>query len=113
MNTKLVFLLVAIAFVATVSNSPVESDSEGELIRADRHRRVTCDLLSLEVKKFKLNDVACAAHCLGMLKEVGASQGDCLSKSMEQTNQLINTSSSTIEGETDGYKYHPLVVCIV
>ena len=29
-----------------------------------RERRATCDLLSLEGGGFKLNDAACAAHCL-------------------------------------------------
>ena len=29
-----------------------------------RERRATCDLLSFEIKGFKLNDSACAAHCL-------------------------------------------------
>ncbi|KAF5305777.1 hypothetical protein FQR65_LT07673 [Abscondita terminalis] len=77
MSSKTVILLVVVVFIAISESSPVESDGQGEVIRADRHRRVTCDLLSLEVNKFKVKDLACSAHCLGMLR--GYTSGKCQS----------------------------------
>ncbi|KAJ9594665.1 hypothetical protein L9F63_027354, partial [Diploptera punctata] len=40
-----------------------------------RAKRATCDLLSFEIGSFKLNDSACAAHCISMRK--GFRGGHC------------------------------------
>ncbi|XP_043479744.1 defensin-like [Leptopilina heterotoma] len=61
----LVFLCLA---VMTVMSAPMEED-EG---RADRQRRVTCDLLSVAGM---VGDSACAANCLSMGKAGGSCSG--------------------------------------
>lgn len=43
--------------------------------RADRQRRVTCDLLSFSIGSWSFNDSACAAHCLVL----GKKGGKCIS----------------------------------
>lgn len=47
-----------------------------EPTHGDRHRRVTCDLLSVSTKIGSLNHAACAAHCLIMMK--GYRGGRCI-----------------------------------
>lgn len=42
----------------------IAETNEGPLL--ERHRRVTCDLLSVDTKWGSLKDSACAAHCLSM-----------------------------------------------
>ncbi|KAK4884366.1 hypothetical protein RN001_000637 [Aquatica leii] len=75
MKIAFVVLVITIAIFAFVKSSPIESDGEGELIRADRHKRLTCDLLSVQTSKFSVNHSACAAHCLALMK--GYKGGNC------------------------------------
>lgn len=42
----------------------IAETNEGPIL--ERHRRVTCDLLSVDTKWGSLKDSACAAHCLSM-----------------------------------------------
>jgi len=42
-----------------------------------RQRRATCDLLSFEIRGFKFNHAACAAHCLTKWKK-GYRGGRCV-----------------------------------
>ncbi|KAF5297117.1 hypothetical protein FQA39_LY02697 [Lamprigera yunnana] len=67
MKFFLVFAMIALALVAFAQAVPLESDSEGQIMeRADRHKRLTCDLLSFETSKFAVNHSACATHCLAL-----------------------------------------------
>ncbi|KAF7266948.1 defensin, isoforms B and C-like [Rhynchophorus ferrugineus] len=71
------FGLLAV-FVMTVSSAPVEEPEE-ELTQVSEHsrfKRATCDLLSFEAFGIKLNDSACAAHCL----KLGRRGGHCNSR---------------------------------
>ncbi|KAF5297116.1 hypothetical protein FQA39_LY02696 [Lamprigera yunnana] len=68
-------LAVLLALIAVAVSSPIESDSEGQVVRADRHKRLTCDLLSFKTPQLSINHSACAAHCLGMFR--GYKGGTC------------------------------------
>ncbi|XP_033206783.1 defensin 1 [Bombus vancouverensis nearcticus] len=78
-----VYFLVALLFVAVaaIMAVPVEEEYEplehaGVEERADRQRRVTCDLLSI---KGVAEHSACAANCLSMGKAGGRCEnGVCL-----------------------------------
>ncbi|KAK4884368.1 hypothetical protein RN001_000639 [Aquatica leii] len=65
---KATIVILVIVLFSFVKSSPLEIDSEGELIRADRHKRVTCDLLSFKTPQLSINHSACAAHCLALMR---------------------------------------------
>ncbi|CAH1108339.1 unnamed protein product [Psylliodes chrysocephalus] len=76
MKTILITLFLFTIFVSTIS-VPV-SEILGDIsidvnnqIEHHRVKRLTCDILSVEGKGFKLNDAACAAGCLLKLKRGG------------------------------------------
>ncbi|XP_015604718.1 defensin [Cephus cinctus] len=73
MKICLVALVVAVA-VVYVSSTPLPDNFEDvvEEARGERHRRVTCDLLSFGGK---VGDSACAANCLSMGKAGGRCNG--------------------------------------
>ncbi|XP_017770643.1 PREDICTED: defensin [Nicrophorus vespilloides] len=76
---KFFFALVALCLMVAsfVSAGPVEQDAEGQVVeRANRQRRVTCDLLSVSTPYGSVNHSVCAAHCLAMLK--GFRGGRCI-----------------------------------
>ncbi|CAG9769367.1 unnamed protein product [Ceutorhynchus assimilis] len=51
--------------------APVEEFDEQIHEGHIRVRRATCDLLSFEIKGIKINDSACAAHCITRGKRGG------------------------------------------
>ncbi|XP_003693914.1 defensin-1 [Apis florea] len=77
-----IYFIVALLFMAMAAMAaPVEDEfeplehpeTEG---RSDRHRRVTCDLLSF---KGQINDSACAANCITLGKAGGhCKDGVCI-----------------------------------
>ncbi|KAF7266950.1 hypothetical protein GWI33_019784 [Rhynchophorus ferrugineus] len=72
---KFAFFGLLAVLVLSVHSAPV-SEFEEELIQVSEHGRVkraTCDLLSFEAFGIKLNDSACAAHCL----QLGRRGGHC------------------------------------
>nr|ANH09346.1 defensin [Calomera littoralis] len=71
-KTTLAVLLLA----AICAALPLDVTEDGLAERANRHRRVTCDLLSFSAKGVSVNHAACAAHCLAMLK--GYRGGRCI-----------------------------------
>ncbi|KAK4884367.1 hypothetical protein RN001_000638 [Aquatica leii] len=75
MKATFVLFVVAVAVLALVNSSPLDIDNEGQLIRADRHKRLTCDLLSFKTPQLSINHSACAAHCLALMK--GYKGGNC------------------------------------
>ncbi|XP_030764370.1 defensin, isoforms B and C [Sitophilus oryzae] len=73
---KLAFLVLLIVFSIGVYCAPMDEDFQDQLIEGPvRVKRATCDLLSFEIKGFKLNDSACAAHCLTLGKRGGHCNG--------------------------------------
>ncbi|XP_006622575.1 defensin-1 [Apis laboriosa] len=78
-----IYFIVALFFVAiaAIMAAPVEDEFEPlehfeTEERTDRHRRVTCDLLSF---KGQINDSACAANCLSLGKAGGhCKNGVCI-----------------------------------
>ncbi|XP_076274306.1 defensin, isoforms B and C-like [Rhynchophorus ferrugineus] len=68
------FVVVGLLIALAVSShcAPMDEDFQDDLAEGPvRVKRATCDLLSFEVKGFKLNDSACAAHCLTLGKKGG------------------------------------------
>jgi hypothetical protein len=62
-----IFALVACFFILQIAAFPLEEAATAKEIEQGEHirvKRVTCDILSVEAKGVKLNDAACAAHCL-------------------------------------------------
>nr|ALR99795.1 putative antimicrobial peptide defensin [Phaedon cochleariae] len=81
MKAVAVFCFIFVSFVVSCHGLPVEledvdlgqtGDSSQGLVRV---KRVTCDVLNFEIKGFKLNDAACAAHCLTLGKRGGWCDG--------------------------------------
>ncbi|CAH1108340.1 unnamed protein product [Psylliodes chrysocephalus] len=66
MKNILIALFLFTIFVSTIC-VPVSEIAVEELENQQEHLRVkrfTCDVLSVEAKGVKLNDAACATHCL-------------------------------------------------
>ncbi|GLV36446.1 Defensin [Carabus blaptoides fortunei] len=61
-----VILMVAVFCSAIPANFEVTEEPQQVEERANRQRRVTCDLLSGSVAGVSLGHSACAAHCLAM-----------------------------------------------
>ncbi|CAG9827651.1 unnamed protein product [Diabrotica balteata] len=83
------FAIFIFAIVVSINSSPI-GDEQPEPVRPDvfipedynpeipehkeehyRVKRFTCDVLSVEAKGVKLNDAACAIHCLTLGKAGG------------------------------------------
>ncbi|XP_028150869.1 tenecin-1 [Diabrotica virgifera virgifera] len=81
-----IFAIFVLAIVAGINSSPIDQE-EPKVIPPDvfipedynpeqkeehsRVKRFTCDVLSVEAKGVKLNDAACAIHCLTLGKAGG------------------------------------------
>ncbi|XP_050307093.1 defensin, isoforms B and C-like [Anthonomus grandis grandis] len=63
---SLFFVLACVVVIGTYG-APLAEEVDGHVIV----KRATCDLLSFEVAGVKLNDSACAAHCLTLKKKGG------------------------------------------
>nr|WRI53859.1 defensin [Bombus eximius] len=94
-----VYFLVALLFVAVAAIMAVPVDEEYEPLehvdieeRADRQRRVTCDLLSI---KGVAEHSACAANCLSMGKAGGRCEnGVCLCRKYFKCSLNENTANT-------------------
>ena len=72
----IIVALIVVMCIAQSLSVPLPEEVEGSLIR---QKRVTCDLLSLQIKGIAINDSACAAHCLAMRRKGGScKQGVCV-----------------------------------
>nr|ABZ80665.1 defensin [Sitophilus zeamais] len=69
---KVVLFVFLIVLAVGAYCAPVDEEFQDDLIEGPvRVKRATCDLLSFEIKGFKLNDSACAAHCIQLGKRGG------------------------------------------
>ncbi|KAF5300525.1 hypothetical protein FQR65_LT09145 [Abscondita terminalis] len=64
MKVPFALIIIAIFIFAFAGSTPVRNDRGGEVVRANRQKRLTCDLFSFQSSFLTVNHSACAAHCL-------------------------------------------------